>query len=277
MRFGVVLLGALCSAPLLAAHAGESARSSLRGSRGSVERMYTYAVEKDLRFHRTSREVRDEADREGLVRLASSDNSRLVGVSFPYARPTTLLFIEQLAASYRLACGEPLVVTSALRPTTRQPRNGSPKSVHPTGLAIDIRKPGGACLGWLRQTLLRLEQQRLIEATEEFRPPHFHIAVFGDRYWSCVNASAETRLAESGATTRAATAKAVTEAKKAKAGATARGTARAATRRYVVRRGDSLWEIARRNGTTVSRLRALNGLRSSTVKPGQRLALPSRG
>jgi hypothetical protein len=126
--------------------------------------MYTYAVEKDLRFHRTPRGLRDEADRE-------------------------------------VACGEQLVVTSALRPTTRQPRNGSARSVHPTGLAIDLRKPGGACLRWLRKTLLRMEQQRLIEATEEFRPPHFHVAVFGDRFWSCVDESAATRLAGSGAPT----------------------------------------------------------------------------
>jgi len=38
-----------------------------------------------------------------------------------------------------------------------------------------------------------------------------------------------------------------------------------------VRRGDSLGVIARRNGTTVTKIKRLNGLRSNTIRPGQRL------
>jgi membrane-bound lytic murein transglycosylase D len=41
---------------------------------------------------------------------------------------------------------------------------------------------------------------------------------------------------------------------------------------YIVRRGDSLWDIARRFGTTASELRSLNGLRrNSVIYPGQKL------
>jgi membrane-bound lytic murein transglycosylase D len=42
---------------------------------------------------------------------------------------------------------------------------------------------------------------------------------------------------------------------------------------YTVRRGDSLWNIARRFGTTVDRIRHDNGLRGDTLRPGQRLTL----
>ena len=40
---------------------------------------------------------------------------------------------------------------------------------------------------------------------------------------------------------------------------------------YVVKRGDVLGTIARRNGTTVARLKALNGLKSDRIRIGQRL------
>ena len=47
----------------------------------------------------------------------------------------------------------------------------------------------------------------------------------------------------------------------------------AATRIHIVKRGESLGLIAKRNGTTVARLKALNGLRRTTVFPGQALVV----
>jgi membrane-bound lytic murein transglycosylase D len=44
---------------------------------------------------------------------------------------------------------------------------------------------------------------------------------------------------------------------------------------YVVRRGDTLWSIARSFNTTVSTLRKSNGLRSSRLKIGQKLYIPN--
>jgi len=43
---------------------------------------------------------------------------------------------------------------------------------------------------------------------------------------------------------------------------------------YVVRRGDSLYTIARRHNLTVDQLKRTNGLTSTRLKPGQHLALP---
>jgi len=48
--------------------------------------------------------------------------------------------------------------------------------------------------------------------------------------------------------------------------------------KYKVRRGDTLWDIARKFGTTTSKLRNLNGLgRSSRIYPGQVLAVGGGG
>jgi LysM repeat protein len=44
--------------------------------------------------------------------------------------------------------------------------------------------------------------------------------------------------------------------------------------RYTVKKGDSLYVIARRNGTTVSALQRANGISGSLIHPGQRLVIP---
>jgi tetratricopeptide (TPR) repeat protein len=45
---------------------------------------------------------------------------------------------------------------------------------------------------------------------------------------------------------------------------------------YVVRRGDTLYSIARRNGTTVQAIMAANGLTNYNIYVGQRLNIPTR-
>jgi membrane-bound lytic murein transglycosylase D len=50
----------------------------------------------------------------------------------------------------------------------------------------------------------------------------------------------------------------------------------ASVRRHTVRRGESLWTIARRYDTTVRKVQAANGLGSrNRIRPGQRLVIPS--
>lgn len=50
---------------------------------------------------------------------------------------------------------------------------------------------------------------------------------------------------------------------------------RPTARTHKVRRGESLWTIARRNDTSVNTLKRLNGLRSTKIKPGMSLRVPA--
>lgn len=171
-------VGPLAFALALGLAAGDAGAQSLRGSRASVDRMYDQARDHDLTFFRTGRGVRSAARDGDLVRMSGNENYRLHAVNYPYALETTRTFVQRLASQYRDACGERLVVTSGVRPTSYRLFNSVDKSVHPTGMAVDIRKPARrSCLEWLRSTLLHLERQGAVEATEEFRPPHFHIVV----------------------------------------------------------------------------------------------------
>jgi hypothetical protein len=163
---------------LLTSTAPAASAQSLHGSRSSVDLMYTAAHRRDLEFMRTPEDIYDAA-RVGEFKLISvTEDLEMERVGFPFVLPNTLRFADSLAARYHAACGERIVVTSGARPLDKQPRNASPKSVHPTGMAIDFRKPRTpACLTWLRKSLVALEDAGVIEATEERHPPHFHVAV----------------------------------------------------------------------------------------------------
>jgi hypothetical protein len=61
--------------------------------------------------------------------------------------------------------------------------NASAISVHPTGMAIDLRRSDSSgCRQWLETVLLDLEGKGVIEATREQYPPHYHVAVFPNPY-----------------------------------------------------------------------------------------------
>jgi LysM repeat protein len=60
-------------------------------------------------------------------------------------------------------------------------------------------------------------------------------------------------------------------------GATGSGGAAATGGAYIVRRGDTLWSIATRHGTTIAAIRQANGLGSNIIYTGQRLAIPGGG
>ena len=42
---------------------------------------------------------------------------------------------------------------------------------------------------------------------------------------------------------------------------------------YTVRRGDTLWDIAKRFGVSVSQIVAWNGLAGNSIRPGQKLTV----
>jgi hypothetical protein len=229
---------------------------SLRGSRASLVRQNRQAKVHDYTYLKRPADVQRFVEAGYLVRIRGNADYELARVSFPYARPEVRVFLERLGQQYRAACGEKLVVTSLVRPITRQPHNASPLSVHPTGMAIDLRRSSkAACRNWLERVLLQLEGQGTLEATRETRPPHYHVALFPKPYLRYVARLEATpvRLASSGDTN-------------------ADGDA---TTAYRVRRGDSLWTIARRHGTTVDALKEANGLRSARLLAGQRLQIPT--
>jgi hypothetical protein len=154
--------------------------------------MHRRAVRGGLDFYETSSEVKRAALRGQLVKLNGNANYVVHNVRSPYVRPETKSFVLALASDYRRTCGERMVVTSATRPMSRKLVNSSSMSVHPTGIAVDLRKPSGRCLTWLRRTLLAAERRGAIEATEERRPPHFHVAVLPGRLQKVASASTRT-------------------------------------------------------------------------------------
>jgi LysM repeat protein len=149
----------------------------LRGSRESVELMYTRAIAVGLDFLKTPDEVYNAAISGRLKMINFTDDLALEEARYPFVLPQTLDFITQLAEQYHAQCGERLTVTSGARPVDQQPRNAVRESVHPTGMAVDFHRPAEPCLSWLRSALVQLEDRGVIEATEERRPPHFHVAV----------------------------------------------------------------------------------------------------
>lgn len=220
---------------------------SLKGSPTSINRQYNAARSYGLAFVDTGRSVRKYVDPGHLVRVNPDRHLELHNVSYPYAVPATKTFLNRLSSQYYSACGEKLTVTSLLRPRDRQPANSVAKSVHPTGMAIDMRVPKKRkCRAWLERVLLSLERERVLDVTRERRPPHYHVALFIDKY--------ERRLGIQSAP--------------------ATGLAYAGGTKYKVQRGDTLSEIAKLTGVSVSRLRTANGLRGNRIYAGQKLQVP---
>lgn len=167
--------------------AADTVPVTLSGSPASMERQHRVARDAGLRFYRTPREVRRALERGELVRPTSSRVLRVKEAREGAARPEVKHFLEALAAAYHARCGEPLVATSLTRASTRQPSNAHPLSVHPAGMAIDLRIPRrAACSRWLERELLRLERLSVVDVTREHRPAHLHVAVFPSRYLAYV-------------------------------------------------------------------------------------------
>lgn len=176
-----ILLLAVSSAPAQA-----DVPVTLRGSLPAMERQHGRALDLGFPFVRTPADMaRLEAEGE-LVRLEGNDDYGFRdGVVSLVARPEMRAFVERLSAAYRTACDEKLIVTSLTRPTTRQPSNAHRLSVHPAGIAVDLRVSRRAeCRDWLEDALLTMEEAALLDVTKERSPPHYHVALFPDAYMS---------------------------------------------------------------------------------------------
>jgi hypothetical protein len=177
------VLSAAAVAGTLSAAPAHAVEPTLRGSPSSMVRQHEVAKASDYSFLRDAAEVKRLADAGYLQRVKPTDDFRLANVSHPYARPEVVTFIERLSAQYREACNERLVVTSLTRPVGNQPSNAHKLSVHPAGMAVDLRISRDAdCRAWLEGTLLALESRSILDVTRERNPPHYHIAVFPGAY-----------------------------------------------------------------------------------------------
>ncbi len=142
-------------------------------------RQHAVAVEEDYSFLRTPADVQRYVAAGRLVPVEPTADYSLSGVSYPYTRPEVLSFIEHFAASYHAATGSRLVVTSLTRPLVTQPANAHALSVHPAGMAVDLRVPDDADnREFLEHALLSMENAGFLDVTREHHPSHFHVAVF---------------------------------------------------------------------------------------------------
>lgn len=189
------MLFALLAAAAVPARGDDGA--TLRGSPGSMVRQHRVAEESDFSFLRNGSEVAKFVEKGFLVPVEGDGGYSVArGVSYPYARPQLRTFLERLGAQYREGCGEKLVVTSLTRPLANQPGNAHRLSVHPAGMAADFRISRSAeCRAWLEGTLLSLERKGVLDVTRERNPPHYHVAVFPDRYAAHLEKVREDSLA----------------------------------------------------------------------------------
>jgi LysM repeat protein len=243
--------------------ANQAQAQSLKGSPTSVKKQYQLAQSYGFNFIKTAREVAPNVEAGELHNVSPGRYMELHDVSYPYAVAETKLFLGRLSQQYYAACGEKLTVTSLLRPVSNQPANAVALSVHPTGMAVDLRIPAKwKCRSWLEDTLLYLEKERVLDVTRERHPAHYHVAVYAEPY--------ETRVAALEAKVRQPTTH-------TQAQATPQVTASsgpASDQHYIVRKGDSLWEIAAKTGVSVAELRAANKLQGNRINVGQTLLIP---
>lgn len=274
---------------------------SLDGSRESLIRQNLGAQEQGFSYLRTVADVQEFSNLGLLVPIQGNRDFELSDeISFPVARPEVKTFLDWFARQYHANCGEPLVVTSLTRPTSRQPHNASEISVHPTGIALDLRRSDHyACRLWLEASLLDLEGRGVIEATRERWPAHYHVAVFGPELQKYLGSQPDApsidvkvaALAQERPATRARQSR-VAHARYRSSYTTERTTSvgrgrgsrrhgrtvhAKSSKSYRVGRGDNLWRIAHKNGTSVDVIKRANRLRSnSDIRPGQVLSIPGK-
>lgn len=157
--------------------------ATLAGSPESMTRQHAAALTHGFEFAHSPVDIARLVHTGQLVPVPGNEDYQIAAVEFAFAHPAARAFIERIARDYRQECGEPLIVTSLVRPIARQPRNAHPLSVHPAGMAVDLRIPQTPeCRQILEMMLIALEARGVIDATLERRPPHFHIAVFPAAY-----------------------------------------------------------------------------------------------
>jgi hypothetical protein len=161
----------------------------LLGSPESMARQHAVAVASELTFIGTLEEMELLAEVGELVPIDGGPHYEVMDWVFPYGIPEVRTFVERLAFEYRQACGETMVVTGLTRPFSEQLPNSHQLSVHPAGMAVDLRIPQTpACRAFLDARLLEKEAEGLLDVTHERSPPHYHVAVFPETFvrWAAI-------------------------------------------------------------------------------------------
>jgi hypothetical protein len=171
---------------------------TLRGSPASMARQHAVAVASELSFVGTLEVLAGEG---ALVAIDGGPYYEVMDWVFPYGLPPVQTFVERVAYEYRETCGETMVVTSLARPFSEQPGNAHQLSVHPAGMAVDLRVPQNPeCRAFLESRLLEKEEEGLVDITHERSPPHYHVAVYPAPYerWAAVQEPPPEPPAETG-------------------------------------------------------------------------------
>ena len=151
--------------------------SLVGGCQTTSEQQLQYALDHQLPRMTTEAEYQSRVDSGYFVRLEGPFLD--VRARRPYALPTTVAFLIRMSQAYSAAgCGQ-LIIMDALRLTTERPVNGSVYSVHPTGMAVDIRTKyiPIECADWLRAYVSQKEAAGEVDGTQELRPEHLHVVV----------------------------------------------------------------------------------------------------
>ncbi|MEY2665734.1 MAG: hypothetical protein RLZZ480_839 [Candidatus Parcubacteria bacterium] len=148
-----------------------------------------YAKDSGYEFAATKTRLIELVEEGTLVELEETESLKFNDVSRPYVLPVVAEFVYRLADQYNYGeqCG-PLVLNGAARDIAFQRTlgNGSDKSVHPAGMAVDFKSTGHTprCAAWLEGTLLEIEAAKRIDFTKEVseQSPHYHVTVATHEY-----------------------------------------------------------------------------------------------
>lgn len=179
MRFSMFISGLF--AALVVSVPRPAGAEGLLGSPASMVHQHAVAVEEHYAFLRTPSDVARLVSTGELVAVAPDADVLLSGVSFPFARPEVRAFLTRFARDYHDSTGAAVTVTSLVRPAALQPRNAHKLSVHPAGMAVDLRVPKTPVeRAYLERALLGMERAGLLDVTRERTPAHYHVAVFAE-------------------------------------------------------------------------------------------------
>jgi hypothetical protein len=165
--------------------------ASLKGSPNALAFQLQAAKEERLPRITRDREMTRLVAGGVLVPLPENRTIRVdpeLKAAYRYVVPWTRKFLLDLAQAHWAEFGKPLQVNSATRTLAYQRRlrghnvNAAVRSSHLYGATVDLAKRDLSPreVEWLRKRLLALEDSGLVEATEEFQQPCFHIMVLKD-------------------------------------------------------------------------------------------------